>query len=477
MSHPVQVSRTLRRAVFALLVTLAPALAAAQTVSASEHFDRGIQLAREGDHRGALAEFRAAHDASQNPAVLFNLAATHENLNEYVEARELIERFQRLAPPAAVAQHRADIVAALARLSTRIGTLAVSADAPEAALEVDGVARREWREGLPLSVGRHRVAVTAPGRQPFRAEVEVLGGQRAEVRAALPRTRSSLQVSAEPVGSIVRLDGREIARAPVEGAVAVDEGRHVVEVSHPGYEPYRTEIDVTGVGARVAATLRWADPVPEREGAHLAIRTSEPSAHATLDGRRIALDGSVALPPGRHALRVEREAFLPVVRAVDLPLGQVTRLDLRLEPTPAYRDAVTGRARQMRTLGWVGVGAGAALLVGGGLWLGVAASQYADSSDTRTANLATLDQCTAGTIACPDARSSALFAENAAIDGRIDGELTATVVSGALTGVGLVGLVTGIVLLFNAPPGDRFERAPTWYLGVGPGGLGASGSF
>jgi len=69
-----------------LALALAPSAAAAQSVSTSEHFDRGVHLSGEGDLRGALAEFRAAYDASQNPEVLFNLAATHENLNEYVEA-------------------------------------------------------------------------------------------------------------------------------------------------------------------------------------------------------------------------------------------------------------------------------------------------------------------------------------------------------------------------------------------------------
>lgn len=466
-----------RYAVAVLALALAPSAAAAQSVSASEHFDRGVHLSSEGDMRGALTEFRAAYDASQNPEVLFNLAATHENLNEYVEARELIERYQRLAPPSAVARHRAEIVAALARLNARIGIIALTTDVPEATVEVDGVARREWRDGIPVSVGRRRVTVTAPGREAFRAEVDVAGGQRAAVAATLPRTRSTIQVACELAGASVRVDGQEVARTPVESPLSVTEGRHVIEVAHPGYETFRAEVEASGVGARVAATLRWAEPVPEAEGAHLVLRVSEPGAHATLDGHRVPMDGSMAVPPGRHTLRVEREEFLPVLRSVDLPAGRPTRLDLRLEPTPAHRAEVEGRSRRMRTAGWLALGIGAPVAIGGAIWLGLAVPQYTSSLNARDANDVVIAQCESGTVSCPPERSRAALDDNIAIEARIDGELTAAVVSGVLTGVGLVGAITGLVLLVNAPPGDRFERAPTWYLGLSPGGAGVSGRF
>lgn len=461
-------------AALALVLSMIPSAALAQTASASEHFDRGVQLSSEGDLRGALTEFRAAYDASQNPEVLFNLAATHENLNEYVEAREAIERYQRLAPPSAVARHRADIVAALARLGTRIGTLVVSVDAPEATVEVDGVARRDWREGIPVSTGRRRVVVSAPGRDAFRAEVDVAGGQRAAVAATLARSRSTLQVACELPGAVVRVDGQEVARTPVESPLTVAEGRHVIEVSHPGYETYRTEVEATGVGARVAATLRWAEPVPEAEGAHLVLRASEPGAHATLDGRRVPMDGSAAVPPGRHALRVEREEFMPVTRAVDLPAGRSTRLDLRLEPTPAHREAVEGRSRQMRTWGWIALGVGVAATAGGVVWLAFAAPQYTSSVNTFNANAAAIDRCGV-TGTCMD--SQRLQLENQAIDARLGGELAATIAAGAITAVGVTATLTGVLLLVYAPPSDRFERAPTWYLGYAPGGLSLSGRF
>ncbi len=467
----------LRSAVVALALALAPSLAGAQTVPASEHFDRGVRLSGEGDLRGALTEFRAAYELSQNPEVLFNLAATHENLNEYVEARDLMERYQRLAPPTAVARHRADIVAALARLASRIGTIALSVDAPDASVELDGAARRDWRDGLPASVGRRRLVVTAPGREAFRAEIDVLGGQRTIVSTTLPPTRSTLQVVCDLAGASVRVDGREVARTPTESPIAIAEGHHSVEVAHPGYETFRTEVDAVGAGARVTATMRWADPVPESDGAHLVLRASEPGAHATLDGHQVPMDGSVAVPPGRHALWVGREEFLPVTRSIELAPRARTRLDLRLEPTPAHRAEVEGQSRRMRTLGWVGAGVGGAVFVGGAIWMGLAVPQYTESVNAHDANLEVIESCARGLGVRPLAVCAAAQADNNAIDARLGGERTAAIVSGVITGVGVAAAVTGVILLLNAPASDRFERAPTWYLGLAPGGLSFSGVF
>ncbi len=466
-----------RGAVVALVLSLAPAVAAAQTVPASEHFDRGVRLSGEGDLRGALTEFRAAYELSQNPEVLFNIAAAHENLNEYVEARDLMERYQRLAPPAAVARHRADIVAALARLASRIGTITLSVDTANAVVELDGVTQRDWRDGIPASVGRRRLVVTAPGREAFRAEIDVLGGQRTAVSASLPATRSTLQVVCDLVGAAVRVDGREVARTPTESPIAIAEGHHSVEVTHPGYETFRTEVDAVGAGARVTATMRWADPVPESEGAHLVLRVSEPGAHATLDGHRVPMDGSVAVPPGRHALRVDREEFLPVTQSVELAPRGRTRLDLRLEPTPAHRAAVEGQSRRMRTWGWVGVGVGGAMLVGGAIWMGLAIPQYTDSVNAHDANLEVIDSCGRGIGVRPIAVCQAAQVENNAIDARIGGERGAAIASGIITGLGAAATIAGVIVLLNAPAADRFERAPTWYLGLAPGGLSLSGVF
>lgn len=459
----------------ALALSLSPLAARAQTVSASEHFDRGVRLSNENDLRGALTEFRAAYEASQNPEVLFNLAATHEHLNEYVEARELIERYQRLAPPDAVARHRAEIVAALGRLATRIGTILLAVDVSDPTVEVDGVVRREWRDGIPTSVGRRHLVVTAPGRETFRFDVDVAGGQRVAVAASLPRARSTLQIACELAGASIRVDGHEVGRTPAESPIAVSEGHHVVEIVHPGYETHRTEIDATGAGARVAATMRWADPIPEAEAARLVLRVSEPGANLTLDGHRVPMDGSTAVPPGRHALRVERADFLPTTRSIDLVAGQPTRLDLRLDPTPAHREEVARESRQMRTIGWVALGVGAPLAIGGAIWMALAVPQYTDSVNTFNANQDVIARCMSGTGSC--ANSRALQTENNAIDARLGGELTASVVSGVMTGVGVAAAVTGVILLVNAPPADRFERAPTWYLGLAPGGASVSGRF
>ena len=63
------------------------------------------------------------------------------------------------------------------------------------------------------------------------------------------------------------------------------------------------------MSARCRATAaggarRWADPVPESEGAHLVLRASEPGAHATLDeAGTMTLTAFVGRPDGGAWLR------------------------------------------------------------------------------------------------------------------------------------------------------------------------------
>jgi len=46
------------------------------------HFDRGNELAKAGDHRGAVAEFQSAYKAAPHPNLLFNIAVEYRALSE-----------------------------------------------------------------------------------------------------------------------------------------------------------------------------------------------------------------------------------------------------------------------------------------------------------------------------------------------------------------------------------------------------------
>lgn len=458
-----------RRALAAALVVALSASSAHAQVPPRERFARGVALSAEGDWRSALQEFRAAFDATQNPEVLFNVASAHEHLNEYVEALEALERYQRLAPPRALARHRAAVVGAMERLVHYIGTLRVVSSTPAARCAVDAHPYEidTLRTGLRVSMGRRLVRCEAPGFEARELSVEVSPNAVAEARVELARTRATIAVTCDRVGAEVRVDERLVGRTPLADPAVVDEGPHRVEVSLPGYETVARSLDARGDSARVEAALRWSDPVPPEVAARLVVRTNVPNAVATLDGRAIPLDGSRALPPGAHRLRVERDEHLPTERDVTLTPGARAVEDVALAPTPAYREAYLDRAQRQRRLWRIIGGGGIVLSIVGAIALGVSlprtldADSRAAAADAQYLGCQSQGGCGAATMTrLATARDDAIAERSAS--------LPATITGGVLTGVGVAGILAGVILRADAEPVDRFDRPPTFRVGLGP---------
>lgn len=444
----------------------------AQTLSPRERFARGVALAAEGDHRTALTEFRAAYEATQNPEVLFNIAATHEQLNEYVEALEAVERYQRLAPPRALQRHRRDVVAALARLTQRVGTLRAEVPTPAARCSLDGreVSAEALRAGLRVSAGQRTIRCEAEGHEAGVATAEVASGAVVATTLPLSRRRAEITVVCDRPGAEVRVDGVLVGRYPLTAPLRVDEGTRRVELSHPGYESVERTLDARGVGARVEANLRWLDPLPHEVSAPLLVRVSEPLARVTLDGRAIAGDARVMVPPGAHRLRVTREDFLDVERDLRLTAGVLTREDVALQPTPAHREAYLDRVRRQRVVWRVLVGTGAILAAGGATVLGVTLPPYLDADQRAAAAQALFTQCSQPTASCTvraqthaENREAALQERAVALPGVVGGAIVA--------GLGLIGVIVGSVLAADAEPLDRFDRPPRFRVAAAPGGV------
>jgi len=453
----------------ALSLTLAAPAARAQQATPRERFARGVALSEEGDWRAALLEFNAAYEGTRNPEVLFNVAAAHEHLNEYVEALDALERFQRLAAPRAVARHRAEVVDGVRRLLDRVGMLRVATSAPSPRCAVDGVPRpmEVLRDGLRVSVGRRAVRCEAAGFEARAVTVDVASNAVTEALVELPRVRATLAVVADRAGAEVRVDGRAVGVTPLADPVAVDEGERLVEVASPGYDTFSRVVDARG-SVRVDATLRWSDPVPPAADARLVVRTNVSGALGSLDGRAVPLDGSRALPPGAHRLRVERDLHVPEERDVTLTAGARAVVDVVLAPTPAWRESYTARARRQRRAWAVVGGAGAVFAAAGGVLLGVSLPRALDADGRAAAADAEFLSCSARG-GCGSAVMDRLAATRDTAAAERDAALPLVVAGGVMAGVGVVGLVVGAILWADADPVDGLDRPPTLRVAVGPG--------
>ncbi len=163
-----------------LLLSTAPG----DVEQARADFERGADLYRAGDYRGALAAFQAAQARAPAPQSLFNIARCQERLGELAEAVESYDAYLSAAP---AAPDRAAVAAHLAELQARLpleASLRVSVQ-PPASVSVDGDAAGRSPVALQLKPGRHQVRAAEDGYQPAEREVDLAAGARTQLELSL----------------------------------------------------------------------------------------------------------------------------------------------------------------------------------------------------------------------------------------------------------------------------------------------------
>lgn len=460
--------------VLALSATLAPAItlcqpaqtapSAAATQEARDRFQRGVDLFEEHNYPAAMTEFQRAYELTRNPLVLYNISATHELSGHFVEALDAMLDYEHNAPAATVQQRRADIDAALARLRQRIGTVVIRFNATGLDVRVDGLQRSvsEARTGLRLSVGRHRIRLSAPHFQPREEEFDLTGGSTVVLSEPLTPEAAYMAVESNVPGAEVLIDGRPVATTPITSPLPVPEGTHRVVVRRAGYTSYETDVNTVGAGARVRAELSWASPIPPGVGARLTVQSNVPDIVSLVDGRRVSPRGDEAVPPGAHRLRVERSDYLPDERDVDLAAGRDTTVSVFLQPTPAFREAYMSTVRRARIAAGVTLGVGVAVAAGGLAWYFVNEGDV-DAHTAEVSRLNTrLDACRGG--ACPPGEPSTFMAteqarNNAQVD--VDNSTMLRWVSLGVAAAGGITAVVGVILFATSPSSSRFDRRAT----------------
>ena len=154
--------------------------AAAQTL-----FDEGKTQAKQGNFNIACPKFEESQRLEPSSGTLINLADCYEKQGRlaaawatFLDAATSAHRAENFAREQ-VARERAQ---ALGPLMPKIVITATNADALAGLVVTrDGrsIGQAQWGVPIPIDLGTHRVAASAPGRQPW--EVEVTASTRGEV--------------------------------------------------------------------------------------------------------------------------------------------------------------------------------------------------------------------------------------------------------------------------------------------------------
>jgi hypothetical protein len=171
-------------------------------------------------------------------------------------------------------------------------------------------------QGATMGTSRNDVQRTATR---LAVSVSVVGEH------ALAMTELSVIPAADNLGAKATLDGKPVDLF-VPQDVSADE--HAIEVTAPGYFPFRTKRRaIEGVSDVVEAELR---PMP----AHLAIDT-EDGTHVAIDGKPGAAVQDV--PAGAHTITLAHRGRVTVTREITVDRGETKHLAVDLDKTTARR--------------------------------------------------------------------------------------------------------------------------------------------
>ena len=175
-----------------LLIASTPALGAGSDASASEarlHFDRGVELYREGSLDAALAEFTRAHELTHDYRLSYNIAQVQAERHDYASAIELLTEYLQRASSTLTRERRAEVDAELTQMRQRVAELWVSADVPGAEVWVGQhlTGQLPLKRPILVNAGPTTVRVVKPGYEVVVHELVVAGGDRPRLELQLTR--------------------------------------------------------------------------------------------------------------------------------------------------------------------------------------------------------------------------------------------------------------------------------------------------
>ena len=171
----------MRRALAAIVLTIATPALANDLAGARKLFEEGIKREESNDWAGALEKFRAVAAIRSNHIVRFHIALCLEKTGKLVDALSEFSMAKVLAEKEGGTDAELTIANStkhLTALRARIPAVVVKRPAANAAaLTIDGAAAL-FDTAVPLDPGEHVIAIRAEAHRPFEKKVTLVEGER-----------------------------------------------------------------------------------------------------------------------------------------------------------------------------------------------------------------------------------------------------------------------------------------------------------
>lgn len=210
----------------------------------------GRVLFEDGDYAAALIKFQNAYEASQDPRLLWNIAACEKALRHYARVLKLLERYVQEGGPLLTEQDRSDADSVVSAVQPLVSKLSVSSTPTGAEVLVDDESLGKTPiDGRLIDIGNRRIVLRLNGYEDFVAPTSVKGGEALQIRGELKKIvhEGTVTVVAKP-GHVITIDGKGVGDGRWTGVLS--SGPHTLRVTAPGFRAYQSEISVRDRSSR-----------------------------------------------------------------------------------------------------------------------------------------------------------------------------------------------------------------------------------
>ncbi len=366
----------------ALLLFLAPP-ALAQDDAAKEQakalFKQGREHFQAGRFSDALTAFEQANAIKPHPLMLYNIGQVQEALGDLPRAVETYEKFL-----ASGTDDTADVKDRLARIRKTIATswttLELTSEPLGASVWLDSKdspPRGRTPVRLQLPAGNVTLILEKEGFRQVQRPLKLQAGKAEQLAIVLPAVQPVVSLRSTPPGARVSIDGSPVGVTPLD--MPLPAGKHTATLEIEGREPATREFDLATSHAPdrpLVVDVVFGEQVAS---GFLEVAIDRAGAEVLVDGARVGvapLSGPIPLAPGAHRLEVRDAAGATHEETVIVTAGETARTEVEL--------GGGGGGVSQRTLGYIGMGVGGAVMAGGAVFAVMAASASGDLDDCRS---------------------------------------------------------------------------------------------
>ncbi len=210
------------------------------------------------------------------------------------------------------------------------GTLAVTSNAPNSSVLVDGTLIGSAPVSVAAVPGSHTIRISAPGYSDYNQTVNVNAGQTTAVNARLNalQQNGTLQILA-PNGSSVFVDNRLVANGSITGVATA--GNHAIRVTLDGYSDFNQTVNVN-VGQTTVVDARNLQAIVTNGTLRINSQSgAEVYVNGQFQGNLTGSSAELPLAAGQYAVTVRLAGYRDFQQNVVVTGGRVTVVNANLQ--------------------------------------------------------------------------------------------------------------------------------------------------